>query len=368
MSAIYSTAKNLNLEILSILSLSEMNQALVKGAERLESWQERGFAAEMGYMNRGKGLFSDPRNLLPEVQSIITFAVPYYSPNTRYPEHKKGYGKVARYAWGLDYHLVLKKKLEQFVIQVQEEGPIKINKYRIFSDSVPTLERAIAEKAGIGFIGKSSMLIRPGMGSYFFICEVFLDSEICGDELPKVFKSNCGTCVNCMSACPTQAIVENKVVDAGKCISYLTIEKRTHFFENEMSAIGDWIFGCDICQEVCPYNHRGAHADVLDEFSAAEGAGPFLNLENILKLKSNEEFRKQFKNTPMLRTKRDGLLRNAMAVSFNQKDYSQLKPIINILDNDTSPFLREQAKIVLRAFKPYSTGIDRNLISACDLG
>ena len=291
---------------------------------RLNEWQSKNHYGEMDYMNRE--ILSRPENLFPEYKSILTFSV-YYSRKER-RELAPGFGRVARYAWGRDYHKVLRRKLEAFAQYLIRDSGVNF-KYRVFSDSVPLLERAVANAAGNGFIGKNTMLIRPKLGSFNFIAEIFTDIEIAPQRL-NVISENCGDCRRCQGLCPTSAFVSEYELDARKCISYLTIEKRGILDTWESAAIGDWLFGCDICQEVCPFNHAalkaGLPADIV-EFEEKYGAGQSLNLAELLSIVSAQEFLERFAGTAIMRTKYQGLIRNALIVSANTQAFG-LKNLI----------------------------------------
>lgn len=359
-------ASQLGLNILSSVSIEEYSSKISKSLEYLKIWQEQGFAADMDYMKRELLFHTDLSNIIKDAKSIITFVVPYSVDNNyEYPE-KNGFGRVARYAWGLDYHQVLRSKLNQFVDLCRTNGLYKGNYVRCFSDSVPILERSLADISLLGFIGKSSMLIKPGIGTYFFICEIVWDVEVTKSVNNKSnnIKSKCGTCVQCKNACPTSAIINDKVIDANKCISYLTIEKRTEFKESEIKAIGSWIFGCDICQEVCPYNNRNVQNDVFQEFHQEKGVGPYLSLSKVLKIKSDQEFNKLFKTTALLRTKRIGLIRNALSIVANQKNFDLLEDVGFVYKNDQSEMLKNQAKLTLEILLGDSSGKDKKFIEA----
>jgi epoxyqueuosine reductase len=245
-------------------------------SSRLKLWQDQGYAAELSYMLRDPLLQSDPLRLLPEAKSVLSFSVSY---DTRpAPEFSVGFGKVARYAWGRDYHLILPPRIEHFVGLVKEHfGEFK---FRVFTDAVPLLERAFAASAGLGFIGKNTLLIRPKHGSFTLLAELLCDFEVSGFTVDST-KSSCGTCHRCIDACPTNAFKSEYVLDAGRCISYLSIEKKGILSIEERKMLGEWIFGCDICQEVCPFNHGSLKlglAPSLGDFSPEFGAGPLLNL------------------------------------------------------------------------------------------
>lgn len=284
-------------------------------ARHLQSWQEEGFAGEMNYMKRDADRLTNPLHLMPEARTIIQFAVDYGS--IKPPQRRPGFGRVARYAWGQDYHQVLRGRLKIFVEMLRQRvGSLRA---RVFSDAVPLTERVFGAKAGLGFIGKNTLLIRPGQGSFFFLADVITDLEIVG--IPETStKGRCGDCSNCLDACPTQAFVAPYRMDARRCISYLTIEKGGMLTAEEESGLGEWVFGCDICQEVCPFNHgpiKLGKKAALDEFDCKAGVGSLLNLEEILSIRDELEFDRRFQGSPLSRPGREGLLRNAAVVAGN---------------------------------------------------
>ncbi len=311
-------------------------------------------------MDRGPGLLCDPTKLLFEYKSIVSFLIPYSSSETSNltpassfeEEDINGFGRVARYAQGEDYHTVLRELLRKIVLALGLENTAR---FRLFSDSVPILERALASESELGFIGKSSMLIRPKVGTYTFLAELIWDVEIKGEstfqnkQQPKK-QHTCGSCIKCQSYCPTNAIVADYVVDARKCISYLNIEKRGSFNEQERKALGSWIFGCDVCQEVCPFNKNTPEAVVFKNFNPTLGVGPLLSIENILNIKTDGEFKKKFANTALLRVKREGLIRNALAVSINQNNHKYLKIVKENLLTDSSLLVRTEAANYINYF------------------
>ncbi|MGA1191842.1 MAG: tRNA epoxyqueuosine(34) reductase QueG, partial [Bdellovibrionota bacterium] len=281
--------------------------------ERLRNWQESGFAGEMDYLLRNPEERGDPSRFVPGVSTILIFAIPYRAlPKKPLPT---GYGRVARYALGRDYHRAIKKRLQKLKTHISGTDRAV---WRPISDSFPILERAYAQKSGLGFIGKNTMLIRKTMGSFFFLGEVLTDIKIVMEKphLP-VVRENCGTCNRCIRACPTGAFPSPHTLDARKCISYLTIEKRTQFSESESDALGEWLFGCDICQEVCPFNHTRLKADTESVWDVFEGTEDLLEITHLFSLQTENQFKEHFKGRAILRAGREGLLRNALAVLKN---------------------------------------------------
>ena len=273
---------------------------LEKDAERLNQWLANGFHGEMHYMARNTDKRQDPRILLLEARSVIMLLMNYF-PATTLPE-KDNY-KIARYAYGMDYHLVIREKLNQLGREMTEmTGPAQ---YRAFTDSAPVMERAWAEKAGLGWIGKNTCLINPNLGSFVFIGEIITDLELEYDD--RITNDRCGGCTRCIDACPTGAIIAPHMVDSRKCISYYTIEFRGDLPSEEKEKFNDWIFGCDICQEVCPWNRKALpHCERV--FLPAPGLID-MNKEKWEHL-SSEEFNALFKKGAVKRTGFEGLKRN----------------------------------------------------------
>jgi epoxyqueuosine reductase len=261
---------------------------LEEEAPRLEKWLQSGKAGKMEYMSNHFDKRLDTRILVPDSKSVIS----------------------SKYAYGQDYHHVIKDKLNELHHQLRTKfGDIE---GRVFVDSAPVMDKAWAKKAGLGWIGKNSNLIHPRKGSFFFIAELILDIELEPDGPIKDF---CGTCTRCIDACPTDAIVEPYVVDGSKCISYLTIELKDEVLPKEFSGkMNDWVFGCDVCQDVCPWNR----------FSTPHTEPLFQPQDNLLTLSkkewsnlSDEYFQTLFKKSAVKRTKKSGLMRN---ISFVQED------------------------------------------------
>ena len=273
---------------------------LEKEARNLEKWLNKNYHGKMSYMENYFDLRTDTTKLVPDAKSVITLLFNYYNPN------KQGDAtapKISMYSYGNDYHKVIKKKLRTLQSYITDNfGDISI---RGFVDSAPVMDKAWAEKSGLGWIGKHSNLINKDKGSYFFIAELILDLEL-ETDLP--IKDYCGTCTKCIDACPTDAIIEPYVVDGSKCISYLTIELKNEIIPQEFKGkMDNWMFGCDVCQQVCPWNKFSTpHEEPL--------FNPSINLLNYTKKdleEINEESYKQlFKHSAVKRTKYKGLKRN----------------------------------------------------------
>ncbi len=312
-------------------------EPLEEGGGRLREWQEAGMAADMGYMHRPAELLSDPRRLQKSAKSIVSLGVSYYP--GEHPENTEGGGRVARYAWGRDYHEVIKERLFRLRGELEEELGVKI-KARGFTDAVPLLERSAAQRAGLGFFGRNSCLINGRIGSYFFIADLIVDLEL-EPDVPG--SGTCGRCTRCMDRCPTGAIKAPGVVDARLCISYLTIENRGEIPRELRRALGDRAFGCDVCQEVCPYNKRNATRSRWPEFSEGSGAGPYLEIEEVLGIRTDEEFARRFAGTPLTRPGRAGILRNCCVAAGNLKLERVVPALIGCLHEDPSPLVRGHA-------------------------
>jgi epoxyqueuosine reductase len=311
-------------------------EPLREGGERLREWQEAGMAADMGYMHRPVELLSDPKKLQKSARSVVSLGVSYYPGD--HPENE-GAGRVARYAWGRDYHEVIKARLFRLREELEEALGVRI-KARGFTDAVPLLERSAAQHAGLGFFGRNSCLINGEVGSYFFIADLIVDLDL---TLDQPGTGTCGRCTRCMDRCPTGAIKAPGVVDARLCISYLTIENRGEIPRGLRGKVGDWAFGCDVCQEVCPYNKTKASKSRWPEFSAEAGHGPYLKIEEVLEIRADEEFEERFAGTPLTRPGRAGLLRNCCVAAGNLKLKEVVPALVRALRGDSSALVRGHA-------------------------
>lgn len=310
------------------------------------AWAVSGAAAGMGYMVREPQKRARPVEAYPGVKSVLTLAVSYFRGN--FPSKpSEPAGRVARYAWGRDYHTVIADRLSGFIATLNELAPAA--NPRVAVDTKPLLERALAASSKLGFIGKNTVLIIPRraagkagfhVGSYVFLAEVLLDVEIEPGENPQEL-SGCGSCRSCLDSCPTEAFQGPHKLDAGRCIAYLTIENKGAIPLELRSKIGDWIFGCDVCQEVCPFNARVAESR-WPEFHPAEGVGPWVPLREILRCPDDASFKAKWGNTPLSRPKRAGLIRNACVASGNSGDKS-LIPFLEPLRFDANEIIREHA-------------------------
>jgi len=305
--------------------------------ENLAQWVTSGFAGRLQYMEAFFERQARLKASLPDLKSILVVAVPY-SDNSR-PSPQPGTGRIARYAWGRDYHRAIDKrfkKLETFIRTTQAMDPIRIIRS---VDTTPLQERALAEMAGLGFFGKNTCLIQPKGGSYFFLGALLTNLELIPDQ---PIQWDCGACTLCLEACPTQALVRPYELDARRCISYLTIELKETIEPELRPLIDEWLFGCDICQEVCPYN-RKAEATQWQEFKPQTGAGVRYPLKELLECRSEIQFLERFAGTPLMRAKRPGLLRNAAIAAGNSRDPNLVGPLGESLLTDSSPLVRQHA-------------------------
>lgn len=286
-----------------------------------------------------------PDWLLSEARSIVALALPYFVGDVPASGAKSGepHGLVSRYAWGRDYHNVLRKKLKRLVAFLEA----KHASARFFADTGPILDRAAAYRAGVGWYGKSTMILTETEGTWVFLAEVITDLEL---EYSTPLKKSCGSCTRCIDACPTAAIVAPYQVDARRCISYLTIENRGGIPRELRPLMGTRVFGCDICQDVCPVN-RYPTAGADEDFLPRPGVGPTLPLIPLLDL-TEEEFRERFQGTPLMRAKREGLRRNAVVALGNAGDAAAIPALRHVLlDQEESAMLRGHAAWALGRFR-----------------
>jgi epoxyqueuosine reductase len=273
--------------------------------ERYQEWVAQGMAGEMRYLtDRRAEMRRDVRNLLPSARSVICVGKLYNTPD---PPRQPGDARISRYAWGKDYHVTMRTALERMVAELSE---IETFDWKICVDTAPLLERSFARQAGLGWIGKNTCLINEPLGSWFFLGEIVTSLDLEPASPPP---DRCGSCTRCIEACPTDALVPDGngwTLDARRCISYLTIELRGSIPDELHAGMGDHIFGCDICQDVCPWNSR---APITDDPDFAGTAIPIAELARL----TPEEFRERFKGSPIARAKHEGLLRNAAIATSN---------------------------------------------------
>jgi epoxyqueuosine reductase len=267
-------------------------------APRLENWLNQGLHGKMSYMENHFDKRLDPRLLVDGAKSVVSFLYNYFPSTTI----ATGQLQVSKYAYGEDYHFVVKEKLVELLEWMKQEiGEIN---GRVFVDSAPVLERAWAAKSGLGWVGKNGNIINKQTGSFFFLAEMIIDLEL-ENDLPTT--DHCGSCTACLDACPTNAIIAPQQVDGSKCISYFTIELKEHIPTEMKGKFDNWIFGCDICQDVCPWNRFS----IPHHQPRFEPSSDLLQADtNFWKELTEETFHKIFKKSPVQRTKYNGLIRN----------------------------------------------------------
>lgn len=284
-----------------LVGISSSDTDFTRANKRLNAWLDRGYHGEMAWMTNPKR--QDIKLVMPEVKSIISVALNYYTPHQR-PEGKE-YGKISRYGWGRDYHKIMHKKLKILTNWLQEQEPNIRARY--YADTGPISDKIWAQESGIGWIAKNGNLITRKYGSWVFLGEILTNLEL---QLDQPHTEHCGTCTRCLDACPTKAIVSPFVVNADRCIAYHTIENRAPKLPTDLNLAG-WVAGCDICQDVCPWNQKFAQETNINEFQPyPENLAPKLvELANI----EQEEWEKRFVASALRRIKPEMLRRNARA-------------------------------------------------------
>jgi epoxyqueuosine reductase len=270
-------------------------------------WLDRGYAGEMQYLERQKAARLDPGSILPGARSVIVCAINY---NTEHPltSHDPSRAWISRYAWGMDYHDTLRQKLRELARWIESHAAVRT---RAYVDTGPLTERVFAKYAGIGWFGKNTCIINQQVGSWLFLGCILTDLELAPDTPPP---DRCGSCTRCLDACPTDAFVAPYILDSRKCISYTTIELRGAIPEDARASIGHHLFGCDICQDVCPWNRRAPASD--DPAFQPKPGLMWPEVETLLDY-SNEDWTTAIRGTPLKRAKVRGLLRNLMVVAGN---------------------------------------------------
>ncbi len=304
------------------------------------SWLAQGHHGEMGYMARPDRVArrEDPARILPGVRSVICVGLNYYPgalPTSL--SHDPSRGLISNYAWGLDYHDLMIPRLEELAAFISAEAGREAA-YRTYVDTGPVLERAYAAEAGLGFVGKNTCLIHPRIGSWLFLGEILVNIEL--DPTPERAKTSCGTCRRCLDACPTGALIAPYVLDARRCISYLTIELKGPIPLELRPLMGNWIYGCDVCQAVCPWQ-RFARPTRERSFQAAEPDRAAPVLLDLIGM-NEETFRQRYKDSPIFRIGRRRLLRN-VAVALGNWGNEQAVPALARALTDAEPLVREHA-------------------------
>jgi epoxyqueuosine reductase len=305
-----------------------------------ERWLAMGRQASMDYLSEGRARArrADPILVLPGCQSIIALGLRYSNPEVESDGTGPAAGRVAAYAWGTDYHLVIPEKLRALVAFIETQIGQAIP-HRWYTDTGPLLERDLAMRAGLGWIGKNTCLINPRHGSYFLLAELLLACPLEPDS--PIETDHCGTCTRCIDACPTNCILPDRTLDARRCISYLTIESKGDIPEDLRPAIGNWVFGCDICQVVCPWNQRFATQEGDPSLAPRSGV-PFPDLIAELSL-TPQDFNRKFKDSPVKRAKRKGYLRN-VAVALGNSGNATISAALDADKFDDDPLIVEHLR------------------------
>jgi len=331
-------------------------------AEAYRRWLAQNYQAQMNWLGRDPQRREDPRQVLSGAQSVVVVGLSYFvldPPASVWNDPSRG--RIARYAWGLDYHDIMLPRLRELGDFIDEEAGGARNR-RAYVDFGPVLERDFAAQAGLGFIGKNTLLINPGMGSYLFLGEVLLDVELeydepaaeggasCHIDPPGQAKrvGTCGNCTRCLEICPTHAFPAPYILDSNLCISYLTIELKGAIPVELRPLLGNWIFGCDECQEICPWVRRFSRP-TRERFLRYDPDQVAPKLVDLMRLDS-QAFNARFKGTPLKRTKRRGLLRN-VAVALGNWGSPQALPALQAALQDPEPLIREHAAWAIERIK-----------------
>ncbi len=303
--------------------------------EAFQRWSSQGKHGEMKYLENYKLRRDQFWNRFPEAKSVIVLGVNYYSGTAEVPQTSAG--RIARYAWGKDYHRVIAQKLEILKTRIAESAGRAV-RFESAVDTKPLLERTLAQRAGLGFIGKQTQLLSLQFGPWLFLSELVTDLELEPDD---PFQGSCGTCRLCIDECPTRAIEETGQIDARKCIAYLTIEHKTEIPLELRSQMGNHVFGCDECLTICPYTAKQKETD-WPELTGNSGVGSSLDLLKLFEIKSNREYEKKFRESPVSRANRKQLLRNACVVLGNLGSEEALPTLKKALE-EPSALVREHA-------------------------
>jgi epoxyqueuosine reductase len=325
------------------MNSAELALSIKEKARQLDvylGWLEAGRYAGMVYLAEKRAVErrSTPALILPDCRSILILGIPYSSPQSQSVSATVPGGRIAAYAWGADYHLVLPQRLQELVAFLEEQVGHPVPN-RWYTDTGPILERDLAMRAGLGWIGKNTCLINPRHGSYFILAEILLGFDLPPDE--PWTTDQCGSCSRCIVACPTNCILPDRTLDAARCISYLTIENKGGIPVDLRRLTDDWIFGCDICQMVCPWNIRFAQANGDPLFAPRPGMlNPVLVDEMAL---TPQEFNRKFKDSPLKRAKWRGYLRN-VAIAAGNSGKAETLSVLEKSQGDSDPLVREAAQ------------------------
>lgn len=312
-------------------------------------WVNAGYHADMHYLARADSMErrANPGLILEGCQRVICLAMPYHPPIAPPNETRPGFGRISAYARTVDYHSIIEEKLKilETFINTWVGGS---NRVKSYVDTGPVLERAFCTQAGIGMPGKNTNLIIPGVGSYVFLAVMLTNLELPPDQ--PFTRDLCGTCQRCIDACPTRCILPNRTIDASRCISYLTIENKAVIPDTQKKQVGDWLFGCDICQMVCPHNARAqVKPSSFDQPQLAE----YFDLLDILSW-DEEDFKSIYKNTALMRPKRYGIKRNAAIVLGNQGIKNALPLLKKNLLKETDPVIQDSLQWAINQIEQHA--------------
>jgi len=345
--------------VLNAIDLKDHKKRLNDDIVFFQDWLSHGKHAEMHFLERHLEARTDPTLILPSAKTALVFLIPYsHGHRVRHKEHEpKSQGKknslyekklISKYVYSKDYHKVIKKYLIQYAENLQKELGISFN-FRPIIDSVPFFERAYGRDVGLGFIGKNTLLIRPGMGSFFFIGTLLVDldfSNFVEEDVKNnpIFSLDCGECRKCIDACPTQAIEEQKTINSNKCLSYLTIEHRDLVDSKYIKFFESTLYGCDICQDVCPYNYVTRNFEILSDLKHTNASVFTLTAENIATM-TEAEYQKWFGGTAMTRAKYEGLVRNALYHLYATNSEHLTKILYDLKDSSYSLVRKTVAQV-----------------------
>ena len=312
-----------------------------------EDWLRLGRHASMGYLasEQARTRRRDPCLILPECRSILMLGVRYADPKAARPDEKAGpTGRIAAYAWGRDYHLVLPERLQALVTFIEQAAGQPVPQ-RWYTDTGPVLERDLAQRAGLGWIGKNTCLINPSLGSYFLLAEILLGIDL--EPNPPFTADHCGTCTRCIETCPTHCILPDRTLDARRCISYLTIENKGEIPPDLRPRMGNWTFGCDVCQMVCPWNRFAAK-----EYDPGFTAYPDLPRPDLIAdlMLTPQGFNQKFKDNPVQRARRGGYLRNT-AIALGNSGSPAGIPALEKALQDSTPLTRPHIEWALQQIR-----------------
>ncbi|MGI6680809.1 MAG: tRNA epoxyqueuosine(34) reductase QueG [Bdellovibrionota bacterium] len=328
-------------------NLCGVSEAKSLGSKAFKKWQDKGGQGDLEYLKKDPDFYFTPTNLLKEAKSVLIFLFFYEDSSYNLLECPSGFARVARFAYGKNYHKVIKKNLESIAKLISEEIKSDDFKYRVFVDAVPLQERSFARNANLGFIGNSSMLVNEDFGSYFFISEIITNITITDIPIKKrrEYSNNCDSCNNCLKACVNNVKKEG-FFSVNRCTSYLTIEKKGVIKKEDWKLLGDWIFGCDFCQVACPFNAKGKKIAHRLNLGASITKNGLVSIKDLLTIKDDKEFLKRFAGTSFMRAKRENIIRNSLIVLANQKNIKFLDIIESLSNNDESRVVRCTAKEV----------------------